>query len=275
MAGAANKVSGFFQGGNLKRISGTEIYNMNRCIHILALVLIFGSLHAQSGRMKGDTDISPYLHASWDSLLKAHVSNDGMVNYKGFLGDQESLRSYLSELSETPPQPNWTREARLAYFINLYNAGTIAMIVENYPVKSIRDVKRPWGRKWIQVGEDLYSLGDIEHKILRKMEDPRIHFAINCASFSCPPLPKQAFTEAGVESQLEGVTRAFINDPQRNVISPEKAQVSKIFKWFRADFESAGVSLLDYLNRYTDKRLNPSTPIEFLPYDWSLNESVQ
>ncbi|MDM9631448.1 DUF547 domain-containing protein [Robiginitalea aurantiaca] len=248
---------------------------MNRCIHILALVLIFGSLHAQSGRMKGDTDISPYLHASWDSLLKAHVSNDGMVNYKGFLEDRESLRSYLSELSETPPQPNWTREARLAYFINLYNAGTIAMILENYPVKSIRDIKRPWGRKWIQVGEDLYSLGDIEHKILRKMEDPRIHFAINCASFSCPPLPKQAFTEAEVESQLEGVTRAFINDPQRNVICPEKAQVSKIFKWFRADFESAGVSLLDYLNRYTDKRLKPSTPIEFLPYDWSLNESVQ
>lgn len=105
------------------------------------------------------------------------------------------------------------------------------------------------------------------------MGDPRIHFAINCASVSCPRLPARAFTEEEVETQLHFAARAFINDPERNHITPQKAEVSKIFKWFRADFESPGVSLQAYLNIYSEQDVPLSTPIEFLSYDWSLNDS--
>lgn len=252
-----------------------EVYNLLRPGILLVLILAAGNLYPQSEVAVEETQSTQALHALWDSLLKAHVLEDGMVDYKGFLKTEKSLQQYLDKLSKNPPTTQWSREARLAYFINLYNAGTIALILENYPVKSIRDIKRPWGKKWISVGEQMYSLGDIEHKILRKMGDPRIHFAINCASYSCPSLPKYAFTEGGVQNQLKQAALDFIGDPNRNSITPEKAEVSKIFKWFRSDFETGGRSLVAYLNGFLNTPIPAETPIGFLPYDWSLNDSAR
>ncbi len=123
----------------------------------------------------------PPSHQVWDQLLQKHVSPDGWVDYPGFASDREALRTYLQTLGDHGPSGQWSRAARLAYFINLYNAATVELILEHYPLESIRDIPRPWGKKRVRIGEQHYSLGEIEHGILRKMEEPRIHFAINCA----------------------------------------------------------------------------------------------
>ena len=236
------------------------------------LIAIQGNLYPQQGADGVAPGGETALHSRWDRLLQAHVGEDGRVDYRGFLDDRDALSAYLQTLAGTPPEGHWTNEARLAYFINLYNAGTIALILEHYPVKSIRDIDRPWAKKWIFIGDTRYSLGDIEHKILRKMGDPRIHFAIVCASVSCPRLQARAFTEAEVDTQLQEAARSFVNDPQRNRFGAGEAEVSKIFQWFRKDFVSPGTSLIDYLNAFLDKPLEAGTPVQYLPYDWALNE---
>ncbi len=214
----------------------------------------------------------PPSHQVWDQLLQKYVNPDGWVDYPGFASEREALRTYLQTLGDHAPSGQWSREARLAYFINLYNAATVALILEHYPLESIRDIPRPWGKKRVRIGDQHYSLGEIEHGILRKMEEPRIHFAINCASVSCPKLLARAFREASLEAQLQKATRDFINDPSRNVVSEGEARLSRIFKWYRKDFTTADTSLVDYLNPYLSTPLPAGTPVSYLPYDWSLNE---
>ncbi len=215
---------------------------------------------------------APPSHMAWDQLLKKHVSPEGWVDYRGFAGDKKRLISYLEDLGHHLPGEDWSREAKLAYYINLYNAATVLLILEHYPLKSIRDIPRPWAKKRIQIGDQRYSLGELEHDILRKMGEPRIHFAINCASVSCPKLLPRAFVEETLESQLEAVTRDFINDPSRNRFSPGEARLSRIFKWYRKDFENRNTSLIDFINRYLTDPLPAGIPVSYLPYDWSLNE---
>ena len=237
----------------------------------MLLLLVTSSGLPQDKRVSPGSSTTPP-HSPWEILLQEHVHDDGRVDYKGFLKDQQRLNSYLGALALNPPQEDWTPQARMAYYINLYNAGTVALILENYPVKSIRDIDRPWAKKRVRVGTEWLSLSDIEHKILRKMGDARIHFAINCASISCPKLPKHAFTEAEIESQLERAALGFINDPERNTFMADKAEVSKIFKWYRSDFKADGASLAEYLNRFLEKPIPKGTSVGFLPYDWALND---
>lgn len=244
---------------------------MPRFAFIGLLILIsYNVLPQDKGEAQRRSTISP--HMAWEDLLQDHVQDDGRVDYKGFLRDKQLLDSYLEALALQPPREDWSTQARMAYYINLYNAATVALILENYPLKSIRDIDRPWAKERVQVGDKRLSLGDIEHKILRKMGDARIHFAINCASVSCPKLPSYAFTESGIESQLNQAALGFINDPVRNAISPEQAEVSKIFKWFRSDFKAEGGSLVEYLNRFLAEPVPKGTSVKFLPYDWALND---
>ena len=210
-------------------------------------------------------------HDVWHSLLQAYVNKSGIVNYAGFRQQEQHLQAYLSYLGKHPPKEHWSHEAKLAYYINLYNAGTVALILEYYPVNSIKDIKRPWGKNRLQVGKDSLSLGKIENEILRKMHEPRIHFAINCASYSCPKLRNEAYTAARLEEQLQEATIDFINDPAKNVLSPNRAALSPIFKWFKADFTEKG-SLIEFLRPYTKVALTSNTKISYQPYDWSLNE---
>ncbi|MFD2832520.1 DUF547 domain-containing protein [Gramella sp. AN32] len=174
-------------------------------------------------------------HTEWNDLLKKHVANDGDVNYKGFVKEKEKLEGYLDYLSKKQPKEAWPVAEQLAYYINLYNAGTILLIVDNYPVASIKDIKKPWRQEFIQVGDKMVALGTIEHSILRKMNEPRIHFAINCASFSCPKLLNEAYAAAKLEAQLQKVTAGFINS-DKNKISKNEVVLSKIFDWYKKDF---------------------------------------
>ncbi|MGB5237782.1 MAG: DUF547 domain-containing protein [Flavobacteriaceae bacterium] len=220
----------------------------------------------------GSLQDKPGQHDQWDLLLRKHVTASGDVNYSGLKQDIELLEEYLSALSANAPDENASREEKLVYYINLYNATTVKLILDHYPVKSIKDIKNPWDKKSIKVGAKLISLGAIEHKILRKLDEPRIHFAINCASYSCPKLQNRAYTLDKLEAQLEEASIAFVNDPGKNRISASGAEISKIFKWYKSDFTEKG-SLVDFINIYSNVSVNSEVNVRYINYDWSLNEA--
>lgn len=227
------------------------------------------------------TDLSkPFDHSTWDKLLKKHVREDGLVSYEGFVQDSVRLNAYLKLLSSNHPNENtWSREEQMAYWINAYNAFTVKLIVDAYPVASIKEIKRGiafvnsvWDIKFIEIGDKKYDLNNIEHGILRrKFQDARIHAAVNCASFSCPPLRGEAYTADKLEAQLEDAMRKFINDSLRNRVTREMAEISKIFNWFSGDFKRDAGSVRNYINRYAKKKLNKAAKITYLDYDWRLN----
>ncbi len=211
-------------------------------------------------------------HKLWNQLLQKHVDNKGNVDYKGFLKDRKQLKKYLDHLSQNPPKKSWSKNEKLSYYINAYNAFTVELILENYPVKSIKDIRRPWKIKFIQIGDQTLSLDDIEHNILRDMNEPRIHFAINCASVSCPILHNEAFIPSKLEQQLELVTKNFINSSE-NIITENELQLSKIFQWYEKDYLVDGISsLAHYVSQYSDVKINPNARVRFLDYNWDLNE---
>jgi len=210
-------------------------------------------------------------HKAWDVLLHKYVDENGFVDYKGFKNDQDELTNYLNYLSKNIPTESWTLQEQLAYYINLYNAATVKLILDNYPLESIKDISKPWGKSIVKIGEDSFSLGDIEHNILRKMNEPRIHFAINCASYSCPNLLNEAFTASKIEEQLEHVSKIFING-NKNDISETNPKLSKIFKWYKKDFNEGGENLISFINKYSSTKINADAAIDYKDYNWDLNE---
>jgi len=210
-------------------------------------------------------------HSAWDALLKKYVNADGDVNYKGFQNDREALHEYLDYLSENKPNKKWSVQEQLAYYINTYNAYTLNLILDNYPVKSIRDLDGPWTKAIVPVGDVMMSLAGIENSLLRKMNEPRIHFAINCASFSCPKLLNEAFTAGKINEQLERVTLDFINS-EKNEIGENSVRLSSIFDWYKKDFTGNGRTLIEYINQYSNIRINQDAVISFKDYNWNLNE---
>lgn len=210
-------------------------------------------------------------HDSFNYLLKVYVSPAGNVDYNGFKANWGKLRNYIKLLGEKTPTDAWSQEEKLAYWMNAYNAMTIDLILRHYPLESIKDIKNPWDQRFWKLEDRWYNLNQIEHDILRKMGDARIHFGINCASFSCPPLLNEAFTAASVDDQLDKLARKFINDTSRNTITTERVVVSKIFSWFAKDFKTDG-SLIDYLNTYATTPISPSAKVRYKAYDWTLNK---
>lgn len=219
-------------------------------------------------------------HKGWNTLLNKHVDEAGNVDYKGFKSEEKALNEYLTVLSKNHPDNSWKRNDRLAFWINAYNAFTVKLIVKNYPLKSIKDlggsiykVNTPWDIKFIKIGEEVYDLNNIEHGMIRKeFSDPRIHFAVNCASVSCPKLRNEAYVGTTIEQQLEDQAKYFINNKVKNQIkSTKKAKLSKIFRWYKGDFTSSGMSIVEYINQYADVKLEADAKIEFLDYDWDLN----
>lgn len=209
-------------------------------------------------------------HSIWDGLLQQYVRSNGTVNYAGLKSQQGQLQSYLDELSQYPPQSDWSRQEAMAYWINAYNAFTIQLILDHLPVQSIRDIAggQPWDKKWIRLGDSTYSLDQIENDILRpRYQDARIHFAVNCAARSCPPLHNRAFTAANLDRTLEQLTRQFINNSTFNSIKEDQIDISKIFDWYGGDFGD----LRAYLNRYTTVRISGDAEIRFKAYNWALN----
>lgn len=213
--------------------------------------------------------------SNFNALLQANVDKQGNVDYKSLKASEAKLNNYLAYLNNTSPK-NWSVDKEKAFWINAYNAYTIRIILNNYPLKSITGIKNngktAWKTPFANVGGKTYTLDHIEHEILRKkFKDPRIHVGVNCASGSCPKLGNIAFTEDNVESELERLMKEFINDPTRNKISKKKVEISEIFNWFKVDFTADG-SVIDYINKYSEIEVNKKAKIKYLTYDWSLNE---
>ena len=213
-------------------------------------------------------------HSSFTKLLQNHVSESGFVNYQKLKKNEAQLDSYLNLLSANTPKKTWTRNTKMAYLINLYNAYTLKLILLNYPVESIKDIggilSSPFTSDFIPFNGEEISLDDVEKGMLLKLNEPRVHFAINCASKSCPKLQNEAFEAETLEKQLETATKTFINS-DLNKISKNKLQLSKIFKWYASDFETANQSIIDFINKYTKTRINKEAEIDYLDYSWKLN----
>ncbi len=210
-------------------------------------------------------------HTGWDYLLRTFVNDAGKVNYAGIKAKKQFLDNYLKDLKNKPPQKDWSRNEKLAYWINAYNAFTVKLIVDNYPVSSITALHggKAWDVKWIEIGGKNYSLNNIENDILRpEFKEPRIHFAVNCAANSCPPLLNKAWTPNSLETYFEQRGKVFINDPKFNKISAHKVQISKIFQWYAADFGN----LIAFLNKYSKVDIDPKAQVFYLDYDWALNK---
>lgn len=249
--------------------------------YILSVMSFALLLVACSTALPKGAGATPPSHKIWNDLLKKHVDNKGFVDYKGMIKDKATLDKYLDLLSNNAPAKSWSDDEKMAYWINAYNAFTVKLIVKHYPVKSIKDigssiqipfVNTPWQYKFFTIGGEEMKLDQIEHKILRKdFDDPRIHFALVCASYSCPRLRNEAYTPEKLDKQLDDQAKYFLANKTKNSITPDKLQLSKYFTWYKGDFTKK-MSLIDYLNQYAPVKINKGASISYKDYNWSLNE---
>ena len=218
-----------------------------------------------------------FSYQPFDVALRAHVT-EGRVNYPGFAADVR-FATYRGQLARVDPDEFKARADKLAFWINTYNAFAIQGILEGDSPFTATGKYRYFIKRTFTVGGGEINLWGLEHKLLIPLGEPRVHFAINCASWSCPKLQSQAYLPNTLDRQLDAAARDFINDPQRNRFdhAQKTAHLSMIFKWYDDEFETAAGSVLKYIARYVD---NPALAREleldtytvwYLPYDWSLN----
>ena len=233
-------------------------------------------------------------HAAWSALLKKHVvlvdgGNASQVRYAEFTKDRAVLKGYLEDLSKVQEADfnSWSKSQRMAFLINAYNGFTVELILANYPLKSIKDIgsdlfSNRWKKKFFKLfGQDSY-LDQVEHEMLRRpglYNEPRVHFAVNCASIGCPMLREEAYVGERLEAQLEEQTRRFLSDRSRNRLAGGRLEVSKIFDWFKEDFGVRERFFAKYGAQLAEgaeqQKLvaEGKAPLSFLDYDWSLNDA--
>jgi len=241
----------------------------------MAMTMLLGAAPVEAA----DFDHS---HGLWTTLLQSHVSG-GVVDYAAIKRSGQ-LRAYLKELeSVTPAQINrFSQSQQLAFWLNVYNAYTVALIVDKYPLDSIREIGvlpfAAFRKDFIELpatGMDEASLNHVEHEIVRKQfAEPRVHFAMVCAALSCPPLRSEAYRAVDLEPQLDQQARTFFNNSSKNRWDPKKGvlHLSKILEWFADDFTKTGKTIPAYVAQYLEG-LDPAAvnEIEHLDYDWALN----
>jgi len=214
-------------------------------------------------------------HQQWQDLLQTYVNTNGDVDYKNLKKNERKLDTYLDLISKNPPQDSWTKNQKKAYLINAYNAFTVKLILDHYPVESIKDIggffSSPFTTEFAKIDGKLYSLDDIEKGMLLKMGDPRVHFAVNCASESCPKLLNEAYVASKLDKQLDASSKTFVNS-NKNKLSKTKVELSKIFKWYASDFESEYGTVIRFINMYANETINEEANIDYLSYSWELNE---
>ncbi len=235
---------------------------------LFCLLAIFGMVQIDT---QAQTTASN-LHSDWTILLQKHVTATGRVNYGGFKTDKDKLDAYIGKLRENSPQTGWSREQKIAYWINLYNAFTIQKVTEKYPnISSIMDLDggKIWTTAKINLAGKDYTLDGIEKEILiKELKEPRVHFAVNCAAVSCPPLMNKAWEESSLNRSLETRAKDFLNNKSYNIITFNELRLSKIFEWYAADF----VNVTAFVRKYSKATFNTSAAIKYLDYDWKLNK---
>ena len=242
----------------------------------------------------------PFSHKLFDGVLHAYVDCDGRVDYTGLKANRDSLDAYIDSLGRFSPRSHPDRfpapQHELAYWINAYNAFVLKGVIDEYPVATVMDIGEGSGffsRLYFQAGGDSLTLDELENGIIRqRYRDPRIHFAVNCAAVSCPPLENRAFRGEDLDLRLEAALQRFASAPLHVRIDAENGllHLSKILLWFGPDFVEwfprdrddppADPTLIDYLVPYLDPeqaaylRQNPGVAISFNDYDWTLNDQL-
>ncbi len=231
-------------------------------------------------------DSFDHAHARYSRVLTNFVSN-GRVDYAGLKAAPEELDGYLESIASVPPADfkQWSRDERLALLLNLYNAATLRLIADHYPVKSIRNIGLLPGAAWrkavVRFGGEVISLDQLEHGIIRaEYAEPRIHFAVVCAAVSCPPLRREPYVGARLDQQLDEQTRAFLSDADKNRVDTATGVLwlSAIFEWYEQDFTRPTGSLENYVKPFLPPEVATAlagiskVQIRYLDYDWALNE---
>jgi len=220
-------------------------------------------------------------HIKLTTLVSDTAKQSG-VDYKNLGKKRTGLKSYLKDLSEVSYSDfrGWNKDDQLAFLINLYNASTLELVLMHYPIKSLKDDvggdKGPWKIGAVKLFGKTTSLDALEHEFIRKYyNEPRIHFALNCASEGCPPLLKEAYTGLKLESQLDSQTRAYLADPKANRVSSKKLEISPLFDWFKDDFVKKSGSVEAFLDPYFPKvKLKPGkAKVSYTDYGWKLNDA--
>lgn len=265
---------------------------------LLAAVLMLGLIQTAAGAPKAEAwdfwrahdaaSTQTIDHAPWSQLLATYRSegSDGIARFayrSVTAADRASLQAYLAALQAVTPR-TLARPQQKAYWINLYNAATVETVLSRYPVASIRDIRTspglfavgPWGAKIMRVENQALSLDDIEHRILRPLwQDPRIHYALNCAALGCPNLGAEPFDADRLDTQLDEAARRFVASPRGVRVGPRGLVLSSIYDWFKEDFgaDAAGLRahLLAFATGDTRAALERGAPIASYDYDWALN----
>jgi|GEM_PF-3071120 len=227
----------------------------------------------------------------YNGLLRKHINRTGDIHYRGFQVDSAKLNTYFDYLeSITPGDSAWSRADSMAFFINAFNAATIHLIIQYYPIPSITEIgKEPHGAEntnWIKdvspetttpfdlpvirIGGRNRSLNEIRNQ-LREFDDPRIHFALVNGTHGAPKLARSSYAGPVLNEQLEEAVRYFFQLPYKNRLSPSKPELAPLMRDFAADFQTDSTVILDFVNRYSRVQLNPAATPTFLPYDWRLN----
>lgn len=273
----------------------TLFSSLNHYVLIFILSLISALVRADDiwsyWDQSNDNNTATIDHTLWQDNLKTYLSSNHpsgihLYDYQAVTtSDKQSLASYLNQMSKLDPR-DYAKQEQKAYWINLYNALTVQLILDHYPTTSIRKLGDsffsfgPWDDPAITVAGQTLTLNDIEHRILRPIwKDPRIHYAVNCASLSCPNLAATAFTSDNIEALLEEGAKAYINHSRGVSWEDEELVLSKIYHWYQADFGKEEKDVIQHLIRYASPELatrlkqydEDHNGIDYR-YDWSLNE---
>lgn len=228
-----------------------------------------------------------FSHAAYGALLGRVVTPAGLVDYRALQAEADALDAYLATLAATRPD-SLGRDARLAFWLNAYNASTLRLVLAHYPTESVLKtisgpfvpgVNSPFSDRFIVVGGERMSLDDIEHGTVRaEWDEPRIHFALVCAAVSCPPLRAEAYAGERLDAQLDDQARRFLADTTKNRVSGDAAELSKIFDWFKGDFGGSDAAVQRFIAPYfpapARRRLEAAAlDVRYLPYSWSLNDA--
>lgn len=216
------------------------------------------------------------------NVLQTYVE-DGLVDYAGLKSNPEDLKLYLKQTSLVTKEnfDKWNKDEQLAFLINIYNAQSLALVIENYPVKSIKDITTDTGGAWklpiVNLFGERITLDTLENKVIRtNYPDPRVHFALVCAALGCPDLINTPYQAEALENQLDQQTKTFLMDSDKNSIDTEQKilMLSPIFDWFKEDFSTKSGSVIEFVNPYYDNKANKEFKIEYTNYDWSLNDQT-
>ena len=257
------------------------------CLLILSVCSVFFLYHYRveaDSRTQQPAENTAFSHDLFDQVLQEHVDENGWVNYTKLKANPEKFEAYLDLVAVAKPA-EWSYNEQLTFWINAYNALVIKGVINHYPITSVRKVKLFNGffsRLKFQAAGKTYTLNQIEHGIIREeFVDSRVHFALVCASMSCPPLGNRAFSAETIEERLETATFNFIRNPEKVSIDRAKriVHVSKIFKWYDDDFKEGYEGVADFLADYLppeDAAYLSSTKVKFryLHYDWTLNDQL-